>query len=86
MLSFSSGVCHNQELRGEVWQFDGPLMVYLNDRLIGDEKELARWAHELWGFTLHRPHALNLALAEDYYSSHLRDTGASLTHTRRTQP
>ncbi|XP_041950512.1 probable inactive peptidyl-prolyl cis-trans isomerase-like 6 isoform X2 [Alosa sapidissima] len=64
-----------RELRGEVWQFDAPLMVYLSGRLIGDEKELARWAHEVWGFTLHRPHALNLALAEDYYTNHLRDTG-----------
>ena len=68
---------HGQELRGEVWQFNAPLMVYLNGRLIGDEKELARWAVEVWGFTLHRPHALNLALAEEYYTNHLRETGAS---------
>lgn len=56
-------------------------MVCINGRLIGDEKELARWAHEVWEFTLHRPHALNLALAEDYYSNYLRDTEASNTHT-----
>ncbi|KAL2082221.1 hypothetical protein ACEWY4_022039 [Coilia grayii] len=65
-----------KELRGEVWNFDGPLMVYLDGRLIGDEKELAKWAQEVWGFTLHRPKALNLALTEDYYSKHLRETGA----------
>ncbi|XP_063078431.1 probable inactive peptidyl-prolyl cis-trans isomerase-like 6 [Engraulis encrasicolus] len=64
-----------KELRGEVWNFNASVVVYLNGRLIGDEKQLARWAHEEWGFALHRPHALNLALAEDYYRNHLRDTG-----------
>lgn len=58
-------------------------MVCINGRLIGDEKELARWAHEVWEFTLHRPHALNLALAEDYYSNYLRDTEASNTHMQK---
>ncbi|KAJ8397629.1 hypothetical protein AAFF_G00436280 [Aldrovandia affinis] len=47
-----------KELKGEVWEYAGKLMCFVNCRLLGDEKDLSRWAKKEWGFTFLRPHAL----------------------------
>ncbi|KAG9347612.1 hypothetical protein JZ751_005183, partial [Albula glossodonta] len=65
------------ELKGEVWEYAGKLMCFVNCRLLGDEKDLAKWAEKEWKFSFLRPHALYLAMTEDYYSKHLQSTGAS---------
>ncbi|KAJ8270614.1 hypothetical protein GJAV_G00117160 [Gymnothorax javanicus] len=64
-----------KELKGDVWEFTGKLMCFLNHQLLGDEKDLSKWAEKQWGFTFHRPRALYLALAEEYYTRHLQNTG-----------
>ncbi|KAG5846507.1 hypothetical protein ANANG_G00115700 [Anguilla anguilla] len=64
-----------KELKGEVWEYKGKLMCFVNSQLLGDERDLSRWAVEQWGFTFRRPHALYLALTEDYYTRHLRSSG-----------
>ncbi|KAJ8275230.1 hypothetical protein COCON_G00098550 [Conger conger] len=64
-----------QELKGEVWEYKGKLMCFVNGQLLGNEKDLSRWAEALWGFTFHRPHALFQALTEDDYTRHLQSTG-----------
>ncbi|KAI1897612.1 hypothetical protein AGOR_G00085060 [Albula goreensis] len=64
-----------QELKGEVWEYAGKLMCFVNCRLLGDEKDLAKWAEKEWNFSFLRPHALYLAMTEDYYSKHLQSTG-----------
>ncbi|XP_028858357.1 putative inactive peptidyl-prolyl cis-trans isomerase-like 6 isoform X2 [Denticeps clupeoides] len=62
-------------LRGEAWAFAAPVMCFADGSLVGDERELSRWALQSWGYKLHRPQALSLALAEDHYRTHLRETG-----------
>uniref|UniRef100_A0A3Q4N2E1 Peptidyl-prolyl cis-trans isomerase n=1 Tax=Neolamprologus brichardi TaxID=32507 RepID=A0A3Q4N2E1_NEOBR len=64
-----------RELRGEVWQYSSSLMCFLNGRLLGDEKDLASWAENQWGFTFARPQAFYTILAEEYYIEHLQKTG-----------
>ncbi|KAM3603421.1 uncharacterized protein V6R79_021866 [Siganus canaliculatus] len=69
-------VCDKKrELRGEVWQYSSSLMCFLNGCLLGNEKDLASWAKNQWNFTFTRPQAFYMALTEDYYSKHLRQTG-----------
>ncbi|KAI4890936.1 hypothetical protein NFI96_033192 [Prochilodus magdalenae] len=64
-----------EELQGEVWQYSASLMCFVNGHLLGDEKELSRWAQQQWGFTFYRPQALYAAITEEYYRQHLRSTG-----------
>ncbi|KAM7367839.1 hypothetical protein PAMP_014110 [Pampus punctatissimus] len=64
-----------RELRGEVWQYSSRLMCFLNSHLLGNEKDLASWAKQQWGFTYTRPQAFYMALTEDYYIKHLQKTG-----------
>ncbi|CAM4690044.1 hypothetical protein PO909_010451 [Leuciscus waleckii] len=63
-----------KELRGEVWQYTGCLMSFANGQLLGDERKLSTWADKEWKFSFHRPQALYMALAEEYYTSYLRST------------
>ncbi|XP_046877225.1 probable inactive peptidyl-prolyl cis-trans isomerase-like 6 [Hypomesus transpacificus] len=69
-----------RELRREIWQYSSHLMCFVNNGLLGDEKDLAGWAVKEWDFTFIRPHALYLALAEDFYSKHLRGTGHTFVY------
>uniref|UniRef100_A0A8C7VDK4 Peptidyl-prolyl cis-trans isomerase n=1 Tax=Oncorhynchus mykiss TaxID=8022 RepID=A0A8C7VDK4_ONCMY len=69
-----------RELKGEVWQFSSNLMCFVNGCLLGNEKDLTSWAEKQWEFTLIRPHALYLALADDYYSKHLHSTGHTFVY------
>ncbi|XP_057208518.1 probable inactive peptidyl-prolyl cis-trans isomerase-like 6 [Triplophysa rosa] len=64
-----------RELKGEVWQYTGCLMCFVNGQLLGDERKLSSWAEREWKFSFHRPQALYKALAEEYYSKNLRSTG-----------
>ncbi|XP_039637469.1 probable inactive peptidyl-prolyl cis-trans isomerase-like 6 isoform X2 [Perca fluviatilis] len=63
------------ELRGEAWQYSSSLMCFLNSLLLGNEKDLASWAKNQWSFSFTRPQAFYMALTEDYYTKHLRNTG-----------
>nr|XP_055042312.1 probable inactive peptidyl-prolyl cis-trans isomerase-like 6 isoform X1 [Misgurnus anguillicaudatus] len=63
------------ELNGEVWQYTGCLMCFVNGQLLGDERKLSSWAEREWKFSFRRPLALYKALAEEYYSQNLRSTG-----------
>lgn len=67
-----------QSLKGEFWEYSSSLMCFVNGQLIGNEKDLKVWAEEHWDFIFFRPPALYLALAEDFYSSHLGNTKARL--------
>lgn len=60
-----------------MWQYSSSLMCFLNGRLLGDEKDLASWAKNQWGFTFTQPQAFYTTLAEEYYIEHLQKTGAS---------
>ncbi|XP_066533630.1 probable inactive peptidyl-prolyl cis-trans isomerase-like 6 isoform X2 [Hoplias malabaricus] len=64
-----------EELRGEVWQYSGSLMCCVNGQLLGNEKELSKWAEKQWKFTYYRPPALYAAITEEYYRQHLYSTG-----------
>ncbi|KAK6489962.1 putative inactive peptidyl-prolyl cis-trans isomerase-like 6 [Huso huso] len=63
-----------KSLKGEFWEYSSSLMCFVNGQLIGNEKDLKVWAEEHWDFIFFRPPALYLALAEDFYSSHLGNT------------
>ncbi|XP_034086840.1 probable inactive peptidyl-prolyl cis-trans isomerase-like 6 isoform X1 [Gymnodraco acuticeps] len=64
-----------RELRGDVWQYSSSLMCFLDGLLLGNEKDLTRWAKNEWNFSFTRPQAFYMALTEDYYNKHLRNTG-----------
>nr|XP_019953250.1 PREDICTED: peptidyl-prolyl cis-trans isomerase-like 6 isoform X2 [Paralichthys olivaceus] len=81
-LDWDTYLCERKrELRGEVWQYSSSLMCFLNGRLLGDEKDFAGWAKNHWDFTVTRPQAFYEALAEDYYTKHLQNSGASEHHS-----
>uniref|UniRef100_A0A8C6JLV8 Peptidyl-prolyl cis-trans isomerase n=1 Tax=Melopsittacus undulatus TaxID=13146 RepID=A0A8C6JLV8_MELUD len=63
-----------QELRGEVWGYTSSVMCFLDGRLLGDEKDLLDWSYHNWRYLDHRPEALYQAIAEDFYSKHLKST------------
>ncbi|XP_062858106.1 probable inactive peptidyl-prolyl cis-trans isomerase-like 6 [Trichomycterus rosablanca] len=64
-----------KELGGETWQYSGNVMCFMEGCLLGDEKDLCRYAEKQWHFKFHRPRALYAALAEEYYINHLHSTG-----------
>ncbi|XP_029352722.1 putative inactive peptidyl-prolyl cis-trans isomerase-like 6 [Echeneis naucrates] len=64
-----------RELRGEVWQYSGSLMCFLNGLLLGNEKDFASWAKNQWSCAFNRPQAFFSALTEDCYAKHLQKTG-----------
>ncbi|NXL85402.1 PPIL6 protein, partial [Alectura lathami] len=69
-----------KELRGEVWAYTSRVMCFVNGGLLGDEKELLRWAHHQWDYRDFKPEALYQAIAEDFYTKHLKGSQASDTH------
>lgn len=74
-----------KELRGEVWQYTGCLMSFANGQLLGDERKLSTWAEKEWKFSFHRPQALYMALAEEYYTSYLRSTAVNKHDKQRSE-
>ncbi|XP_027010039.2 probable inactive peptidyl-prolyl cis-trans isomerase-like 6 [Tachysurus fulvidraco] len=64
-----------KELRGEMWQYCGNVLCFLNHSLLGDEKQLCSWAETQWTFTFYSPQALYTALAQECYTKHLLSTG-----------
>ncbi|XP_034143594.1 probable inactive peptidyl-prolyl cis-trans isomerase-like 6 isoform X2 [Esox lucius] len=76
----AKSIAEKKELRGEVWQFSSNQMCFVNGCLLGNEKDLTSWAEKQWKFTFPRPQALYLALANDYYSKHLRSTGHTFVY------
>ncbi|KAM8953017.1 putative inactive peptidyl-prolyl cis-trans isomerase-like 6 [Pelodytes ibericus] len=63
-----------KELKGETWQFPSNVMCFINGQFIGDEKALISWANTTWGYRDYRPLPLYKALAEDFYSKHMKAT------------
>uniref|UniRef100_A0A3Q3Q1B2 Peptidyl-prolyl cis-trans isomerase n=2 Tax=Monopterus albus TaxID=43700 RepID=A0A3Q3Q1B2_MONAL len=75
-IDWHTYLCNKKsELRGEVWQYSSSLMCFLNGLLLGNEKDLAKWAKSQWGFTFSRPQAFYMALTADYYTKYLQQTG-----------
>ncbi|XP_003976705.1 probable inactive peptidyl-prolyl cis-trans isomerase-like 6 [Takifugu rubripes] len=64
-----------RELRGEVWQYSSSLMCFLNNLLLGDERDLIKWAKDQFSFTFDRPQSFYKAVTEDFYIKHLKETG-----------
>uniref|UniRef100_A0A8B9GWP9 Peptidyl-prolyl cis-trans isomerase n=1 Tax=Astyanax mexicanus TaxID=7994 RepID=A0A8B9GWP9_ASTMX len=64
-----------QELKGEMLQYRGSVVCFVNGQFIGDEKDLSRWAEKQWLFTFYRPPALYAAITDEYYQQHLLNTG-----------
>lgn len=52
-------------------------MCFLDNLLLGDERDLIKWAKDRFSFTFVRPQSFYKAVAEDDYAKHLRETGAS---------
>ncbi|XP_056422265.1 probable inactive peptidyl-prolyl cis-trans isomerase-like 6 isoform X2 [Hyla sarda] len=63
-----------KELKGEVWEFSSQVMCFANGEFIGDEKALKMWANDMWSYKDYRPLPLYKALAEDFYTKHMRST------------
>ncbi|XP_010002654.1 PREDICTED: peptidyl-prolyl cis-trans isomerase-like 6 [Chaetura pelagica] len=63
-----------KELRGEVWAYTSSVMCFLDGQLLGDEQELLKWALREWDYRDFKPKALYQAIAEDFYTKHLRSS------------
>ncbi|KAK7907758.1 hypothetical protein WMY93_016370 [Mugilogobius chulae] len=50
-------------------------MCFLNGKLLGNEKDLLKWAQDTWDFTFTGSPVLYQSLAEDYYHKYLQNTG-----------
>ncbi|NXT76680.1 PPIL6 protein, partial [Zapornia atra] len=62
-----------KELRGEVWAYASAVMCFIDGRLLGDQKELLQWSCQEWDYRDFKPEALYQAIAEDFYSKHLKN-------------
>ncbi|XP_069707056.1 probable inactive peptidyl-prolyl cis-trans isomerase-like 6 [Phaenicophaeus curvirostris] len=62
-----------QELRGEVWAYASSVMCFIDDQLLGDEKELLKWSYHEWDYRDFKPKALYQAIAEDFYTKYLKN-------------
>ncbi|NXO47301.1 PPIL6 protein, partial [Aramus guarauna] len=69
-----------KELRGEVWAYAASVMCFIDGQLLGDQKELLRWSYREWDYRDFKPEALYRAIAEDFYSKHLKSSQASSGH------
>ncbi|KAI5619931.1 peptidyl-prolyl cis-trans isomerase-like 6, partial [Silurus asotus] len=54
-----------KELRGQMWQYLGNVVCFVNGTLLGDEKQLCSWAKKHWNLTFYCPQALYAALAQE---------------------
>ncbi|XP_053565119.1 probable inactive peptidyl-prolyl cis-trans isomerase-like 6 [Bombina bombina] len=63
-----------KELKGETWEFSSKVMCFLDGSLLGDERDLLKWANVAWGYTDYRPLALYNALTEDFFCKHMKST------------
>nr|XP_047937047.1 probable inactive peptidyl-prolyl cis-trans isomerase-like 6 isoform X3 [Anser cygnoides] len=63
-----------KELRGEVWAYASRVMCFVDGRLLGDEKELLRWALRQWDYRDFKPEALYQAISEDFYTKRLKNS------------
>ncbi|XP_054678367.1 probable inactive peptidyl-prolyl cis-trans isomerase-like 6 isoform X2 [Grus americana] len=63
-----------KELRGEVWAYAASVMCFVDGRLLGDQEELLKWARHEWDYRDFKPEALYQAIAEDFYSKHLKNS------------
>ncbi|XP_071892227.1 probable inactive peptidyl-prolyl cis-trans isomerase-like 6 isoform X3 [Anas platyrhynchos] len=72
--AFHVAKCAAEELRGEVWAYASRVMCFVDGRLLGDEKELLRWALHQWDYRDFRPEVLYQAISEDFYTKHLKNS------------
>ncbi|XP_035179090.1 probable inactive peptidyl-prolyl cis-trans isomerase-like 6 isoform X1 [Oxyura jamaicensis] len=63
-----------KELRGEVWAYASRVMCFVDGQLLGDEKELLRWALCQWDYRDFKPETLYQAISEDFYTKHLKNS------------
>ncbi|KAL6091493.1 hypothetical protein STEG23_032304 [Scotinomys teguina] len=63
-----------RELKGETWVYTSCVMCFINDRFLGDEFDLKKWAQKVWDVVDVRPSALYEALTLDYATKFLKDT------------
>ncbi|NXW56642.1 PPIL6 protein, partial [Eurystomus gularis] len=68
-----------KELRSEVWAYASSVMCFIDDRLLGDEKELLKWSYHECDYCDFRPRTLYQAIAEDFYTKYLKNSQASST-------
>ncbi|NWI67468.1 PPIL6 protein, partial [Todus mexicanus] len=66
-----------KELRGEMWAYASPVMCFIGEQLLGNEKKLLKWSHREWDYRDFKPKALYQAIAQDFYTKYLKNTQAS---------
>ena len=55
------------ELRGETWAFDDPCMVFIDDKLLGNDQEFLAWAKANFAHTDFRDKELVHVLSQEEY-------------------
>lgn len=67
-----------KELKGETWSFDEPIMVFLDNKLIGGTKTFLNWAVEEYNYEDFRNKDLYETLRSEEYANYLKSTNVSL--------
>lgn len=68
-----------QELRSELWNYEGQCLVFLNDVLLGSADDFLDWAMHTFKYTEFRPAPLIQTLSTQAYKDKVLKTGVSAT-------
>lgn len=60
--------------KGELWAFTDPVIVYLEDELLGDSKSFLTWAVQEYNYEDFRNEILYETLRKESYSNHITNT------------
>ncbi|XP_068794101.1 probable inactive peptidyl-prolyl cis-trans isomerase-like 6 isoform X2 [Struthio camelus] len=64
----------SEELRGETWAYQAPVMCFADGELLGDEQRLLRWAYDKWDHCDFTPQALYQAITEDFCTKYMKNS------------
>ena len=67
----------SQELKGELWAFDDPVVCFIDGTLLGNHKDLLQWATDEYSYEDFRPPALYAAVASEAYKDYFLNSEVS---------
>ncbi|XP_074844923.1 putative inactive peptidyl-prolyl cis-trans isomerase-like 6 isoform X1 [Carettochelys insculpta] len=72
--AFHVAKCTAEELKGETWEYSSSVMCFIDGQLLGNEKELLKWAYEEWNYQDFKPVALYQVITEDFCTKYMQNS------------
>jgi len=66
-----------QEQKGELWAFSDQVICFIDERLLGNHKDLLQWAHDEFSYEDFRPTDLYNAIANEAYLDYFSESQVS---------